>query len=139
MKRRFVTSILMLASFIMAAETLVDAQANRRFVIDIPFDFIVRGRTVPAGRYTVERLDPFKPDVLVIKSPDNRIMLVFLTQRVEGDDQTIRTSNLVFKQRGRAYYLFQVWVPGDKNGNQLSSADENTEAINVAMNQSSSR
>src|SRR5882762_4740220 len=114
----------MLASLIMIAANLVDAQTNHRFVIDIPFDFIVMGRTLPAGSYAVERLDPTKPNLLMIKNADNRTMRVFLTQRIGGDDPKSRTSTLVFRQHGRAYYLFQVWVSDDMNGSQLLLADE---------------
>jgi len=61
----------------------------------------------------------------MIKTADNRTMRVFLTQRIGGDDPKSRTSTLVFRQHGRAYHLFQVWVSDDMNGNQLSTVDEN--------------
>src|SRR5712664_668226 len=101
MKKHFNKSILMLASLIIAATTVVDAQSSHRFVINVPFDFVVMGRTLPAGRYAVERLDRTKPNVLMIKNADNRTMQVFLTQRIGGDDLKSRTSTLVFRQHGR--------------------------------------
>src|SRR5882762_6642812 len=94
----------MLASLITIAANSVDAQSKHRVVLDIPFDFVVMGRTLRAGRYAVERLDPTKPNVLMIKNADNRTMRVFLTQRIGGDDPKSRTSTLVFRQHGRTYH-----------------------------------
>jgi hypothetical protein len=120
-------SILVLACLVIVSATLVDAQTNRRFVIDIPFDFIVAGETLPAGKYTVERFDSTRPNVLAIKNSDHHMMRVFLARRVERVNHLRRSSNLVFKQRGSAYYLYQVWVAEDFAGNQLLGTDEKGE------------
>jgi len=125
MTKQLITLVLFLASPFIVASSTVEAQSNGQFVIDVPFDFFVAGQTLPSGRYIVGRLDQGKPNVLIIKNADNRTMRLFITQRVGGDDKTRSTSRLVFKLRGGNAYLFQVWQPEDKIGNQLSLVDEN--------------
>ncbi len=124
MLKEFITSIKILACLILVAPTAVRAQTNRQFVIQIPFDFIVAGRKLPSGKYSVQRSDPTRPNVLMLKRTNNGIVQVFLTQRVEGDD-TCPASSLIFKQHGGDFYLLQVWMLGDRNGNQLSLAEKN--------------
>lgn len=124
MKKSSFMSILVLTCLMVAATTMVDAQTNHRFFINIPFEFIIAGRKLPAGRYTVERLESHKPHLLIIKNTDNHTKQVFLTNRVEGGDSTQGNSVLVFRQCGLAYYLFQVWASDDKIGDQLSAVSD---------------
>lgn len=125
MRKQSVTSIIMLVCFIVIAATSVKAQNTHRFVIDIPFQFAVRGEKLPAGKYFVERLDPTKPHVVMLRSVDNAIVRLLITQRVENDDAN-RTSSLLFTVHGEQYFLFQVWMMGERHGNQVQSGVENT-------------
>ena len=125
MRRQFITSIIMLACLTAVAATTVNAQSTRRFIIRIPFEFVVGDRALPAGKYVVERIDPTKPNVVMLKNTDNGIVRLVITQRVEKDETTT-ASSLIFKRRSGEFYLFQVWVIGNKDGNQVPPpADEN--------------
>jgi len=55
----------MLVCLTVVAATTINAQSTRRFVIQIPFQFVIAGHTLPAGKYAVERFDPTKPNVEV--------------------------------------------------------------------------
>lgn len=118
MLKRYVVSLIILACFTQFAAATISAQGNHRFVIRIPFDFVVPGELLPAGNYAIERVDPTRPNLLMFKNTDNGIVRLFITQRVENDE-TITASCLVFKRWQSEYQLFQVWVVGNKDGNQV--------------------
>ena len=98
--------------------TSVEAQSTNRFEVEVPFQFIVGGRILPAGNYAVERLDPGKPNILRLKNLDNGMMRAILCQRVEKEKPST-TSFLLFTQREGGFFLSQVWDQGSLNGNQL--------------------
>jgi hypothetical protein len=112
-----------LSSFIALAPTSVEAQSAYRFKIDVPFPFVLRGQTLPAGTYVIERTDPAKPNIVTLKKMDGRIVRVFITQRVEKDAPST-ASSLIFIQRKGQHYLFQVWTVAAMNGNQIPVAPD---------------
>lgn len=122
MRRQSITSISLLVCLTAVVATTVSAQSNRRFIIRIPFQFIIAGRTLPAGKYAVERIDPTKPNVLLLKNTDNDNARLFITQHVENDDAG-KASCLIFKLRNGKYHLFQLWMLGYKEGHQVPLAD----------------
>jgi hypothetical protein len=91
--------------------------------VEITFPFIPGDRTLPAGKYLVQRIDPAKPNVLVFKNADSRIVRLMLTHRVEGERPSA-VSTLIFVRRQEKLYLFQIWTGGDKNGNQIPLLNE---------------
>jgi len=121
MLKRYVVSLIILACFTQFAAATISTQGNRRFVMRIPFDFVVPGGLLPAGNYAVERVDPTKPNVLMFKNIDNGVVRLFITQRVENHE-TITASCLIFQRWKSEYQLFQVWVVGNKDGNQVPSS-----------------
>ena len=124
MRKQLTVSIIGLVCLSVLAATTVNAQSPRRFVIDIPFRFAVRGEELPAGKYAVERIDPTKPNLVMLKSADTGIVRLLITQRVERYD-TNRTSSLLFALHGEQYFLFQVLMMGENHGNQVQSEVEN--------------
>jgi hypothetical protein len=99
------------------------AQSTRRFVIQIPFQFVIGGRTLPAGKYAVERFDPTKPNVLMLKNTATGVVRLFITQHVEKADGG-KTSSLIFKIRNGEAHLFQLWMLGYKDGQQVPPAND---------------
>jgi hypothetical protein len=98
------------------------AQSSNRFVIRIPFDFSLPSGILPAGTYAVERADPTKPNILMFKNTDTGKVRLFITQRVEKE-VTSEMSCLKFKRWKGEYQLYQVWVLGNKEGNQVPSGN----------------
>jgi hypothetical protein len=99
-----------------------DAQSDRRAAFEVPFDFIVQGRKLPAGRYTVERLNQSNPAILVIKAADGPVRQVFSTQRADAVEMENLTK-LVFARYGADHFLFRIRSGGDPNGRQLALSD----------------
>ena len=99
----------------------VNAQSTHRFKVDVPFQFILNGQTLPAGNYVIERTDAAKPNIITLTKADGGIVRLVLTQRVEKDHPST-TSSLIFIRREGKHYLFQVWNVGAMNGSQVPSA-----------------
>jgi hypothetical protein len=50
-----------------------------RLVVDIPYDFVVNGKTLPAGKYNVSRSTNNNPRILSISGVDNHASAVALS------------------------------------------------------------
>jgi hypothetical protein len=124
MRKQSITSIIGLMCLIVVVVTTVDAQNFQRFEVDIPFEFMLRGRTLPPGKYVVERADPTRRNALVLRNKDEGSFLTILVLRVEKENPS-EQANLVFLRREGKFYLFQVWPSGDSNGNQVPLIGEN--------------
>ena len=99
----------------------VNAQSSHRFKVDLPFQFVLNGQTLTAGKYVIERTDPAKPNIVTLKRADGGIVRVIITQRVERENPSTESS-LIFIRREGKHYLFQVWNVGAMNGSQVPSA-----------------
>jgi len=53
-------------------------QAVDQIVVKIPYDFVVAGKTLPAGTYRVNRLRDADPGVLILSSFENRTSAIVL-------------------------------------------------------------
>jgi hypothetical protein len=99
---------------LMAAMVAAGAvQAQSQFKADIPFQFVVGHKTLPAGRYTV---DPsISSKLVVIQSADHRqASRVLALDAIAKDYQ--QDSKLVFHRYGDRYFLAGVWTRGAKSG-----------------------
>jgi hypothetical protein len=126
MVKRSVTAIVLFICLTTVARTSVNAQSSQRFDVDVPFSFALKGQTLPAGKYAVERTDWTRPNVLTLKNVEKGIVRLLLTERVEKENPS-PVSSLVFIKREGRHYLFQIWNGADMNGRQIPLAlDENT-------------
>jgi hypothetical protein len=101
----------------------------------IPFDFIVRGKVLPAGSYEIERVTE-EPSGLLLRNVNNkREHIVFETEPVEG--RKISNHNvLVFNHYGDEYFLSEVVTAGEQTGRELApTRQERTLRREMAKNQ----
>lgn len=93
--------------------------------VEIPFDFSIRDKTLPAGVYRVERI--FQ-DALLIRSEDRQEVCVSLTMPVRAKEIP-ETGRLLFRRYGETYFLFQIWEPGSNDGREFvkSGAERSVE------------
>ena len=99
----------------------VNAQSTHSFKMDVPFQFVLNGQTLTAGKYVIERTDASKPNIVTLKRADGGVVRVIITQRVERENPSTESS-LIFIRREGKYYLFRVWNVGAMNGSQVPSA-----------------
>ena len=97
-----------------AASVAVGQTSPGDLVVDVPFAFQVAKQTLPAGHYTVKRVD------------DGQIRLV--NSEAQGlyvsTHAALRSTNygskLVFHRYGDTYFLSAVFVTGKTTGRELS-------------------
>ena len=119
MKKLFVV---MAIGSLLALSLVAGAQAQEPGVpvrASIPFDFMVRGRTFPAGNYEIERVTQ-DPSGLVIRNVNNKHEhIVFETEPMQ--DRKISSHNvLVFNRYGDDYFLSEVVTAGEQTGRELA-------------------
>jgi hypothetical protein len=92
------------------AVTAVSANPTNTLKANIPFDFSVGGRTLPAGVYTVTPMS--MPNTLRIRRDDNREGVLIQTEGSQTRRDEDRTK-LVFRRYGDQHFLAQVWTAED--------------------------
>ena len=79
----------------------------------IPFDFIVRGRTLPAGHYEIRRVSDEPMSLLIRNVDDKHNKALFETEAVYMRG-VIDKNELVFNRYGDTYYLSEVETSGEQ-------------------------
>ena len=115
MKKQITRALLGLAAAL-ALTVASGAQVLQTVVVKVPFDFVAGGKRMPAGRYTVRRINSDAESALILRSEDGRSTAVVLTN--SGEPQPRRAA-LVFRQLGGRYFLSEVSMPGAASVREL--------------------
>ncbi len=119
MKREILKGFTMLALIVaLALATAVvsaNAQSPNRVMADIPFEFVVGDKTLPAGKYSVTPVTA--GGALAIQKTDGRNSVLRLSDLAERDRNKTH-ARLVFHRYGQSYFLAEVWN-GESIGRQL--------------------
>ncbi len=108
MKKQIMRALLGFA-LLTATAAAAYAQAGRHVRVHIPFDFVVSGKQMPAGDYSVRRLSQGSETTLLIQSEDGRSAATVFTQ---ASSREPKRAELGFRQRGESYFLASVSIPG---------------------------
>lgn len=76
---------------------------------DIPFEFTVVGKTLPAGSYGVAH-NPVYPTVIIIRGLENLESTPLMAIVNEKSKEV--TPKFVFRRYGDQYFLAEVWTGG---------------------------
>ena len=120
------------------ATTLVSANAQSTSIVraNIPFDFIVGDKTLPAGKYTVNSAAS-DGQALNIRTSGGKSLALVLTHDAAERSQK-RIARMVFHRYGQQYFLAEVWS-GASHGRQLmQSKRERNLRQELASNESKS-
>jgi hypothetical protein len=85
------------------------AQDVSGVVVKVPFEFVVGGKTLPAGTYSVGRLSPVIHPTLIIDSKENGASALVLP--VVSDGESAGHAELSFEHVGDKYFLSKVETP----------------------------
>ena len=77
---RIATAVFAFAILAIAAK----AQAVDQLVIQVPYEFVVGGKTLPAGMYRVNRINAFNERELELSNFENRVSVIVLSSEVEN-------------------------------------------------------
>ncbi len=100
-----------------------NAQNPRNLVVNIPFDFTVKGKTLPAGEYIISRASTADKASLMMQRRDGKANAIVITKTVQNDERQSE-SQLVFSRYGEHYFLSQVWTAGDMQGRELYKTNQ---------------
>jgi len=109
--------VLALASAVAAAKP----QSSISVVANIPFEFSVGSKAMPAGKYSVEAMP--SGNGLLIQSSDGKTSAIRLSNAVEST-KTQSHARLVFHRYGERYFLAEVWNGSDTTGRELLRSQE---------------
>ena len=142
MKKQALKAVTMLVSIIaFAFMTAVVSNAqtrNHKVNANIPFDFVVGGKTLPAGEYAVFTVTTSSNAGIAVRSVDSRQNAISLTNTVRASAPSNRAI-LKFHRYGNSYFLAQILTPDMTEGRELPKskaerAAENELAKNPANN-----
>ena len=117
----FTMVMLVVALALATAVASANAQSANRIAADIPFDFSVGYKIMPAGGYTVKPVSA--SNALMIQTADGTMAAVRLSDETERV-KNIPQARLVFHRYGERYFLAEVWNGFDKTGRQLLKSQE---------------
>lgn len=105
-----------LMKWLVALSAVATVHAQAPLKATIPFDFIVRGQTMPAGEY---RLGHFlSSNTLSVCAENTDATVSFFTEPVQTLG-VVDSAKLVFHRYGNRYFLYQVWTGDSRYGLQL--------------------
>lgn len=108
-----ITLMVLIGSMAVAAQ----AQNNGRpqLVAEIPFEFNVGNKTLPAGEYLVRSVSDDSPNVVLsIQSRDGKAGAMLMMRSVEG--KASKSAKLMFNRYGNQYFFAQTWLDGYNTG-----------------------
>jgi hypothetical protein len=130
--------VLIMALALATAAANANAQTSNKVVADIPFEFSVGYKTMPAGKYAVRAANN-QGNALMIQSADGKLAAVRLSDETERSKDNSH-ARLVFHRYGQKYFLAEVWNGIDKAGRQLLKSSEERaiqrELANIAKSES---
>lgn len=117
-----------------ASALAASAQNPRNLIVNIPFEFNVKGATLPAGEYIVSRTSTVDEMSLTMKRKDGKGNAIVLTKALQSQERQSE-SRLIFSRYGEHYFLSQVWTSGDSVGRELyKTRQERSMEIELAKN-----
>jgi len=99
---RILSAVFGLAALAITAK----GQTVDHLIVNIPYEFVVAGKTLPAGTYRVSRINDKDERQLIISSFENREAVMVISNEVSP----IRTDSpsLSFEQAGGEYFLSKI-------------------------------
>lgn len=122
MKKKLYSTFAMLSLALLMAVVSVQAQTGGNLEVNVPFEFQLGGKTLPAGEYRVKRLTQTS---VLVRSADGERSVIAQTPRAITVDRNEKATQekLVFNQYGNQYFLSQVWMARGGNGRELYKSD----------------
>jgi hypothetical protein len=121
MRKQALRAVTMLVSIIVlafATAVVSNAQSGeKKLRANIPFDFVVGNKTLPAGAYSLGKVTA-NADGILIRSRDGEHNAIRLTNTVSSNAPKRKTT-LSFLRYGDTYYLAEVWIAGSSEGREM--------------------
>ena len=131
-----IPKIIVLSAIVLVA-SVAPTQAQTlgtRIRVNVPFDFNVSEKKLPAGEYSVGRAVQRSDDLAVsVNDVDGRSKAIRLSNAVYRSRPN-KKGLLVFHRYADQYFLFQVWPAGSTMGREFPKSKSEREAQKLARN-----
>jgi hypothetical protein len=87
--------------------------------VDIPFDFIVRGRTLPAGTYQIKRFSDAVDGLSISNVASTHHDHIMFETAPVSEARALKRSEVVFHRYGDRYFLSEILTGGQETGAEL--------------------
>ena len=114
MKRQAISLISLLSLLLVAGSAIAQSGPVRS---NVPFDFTVEGKTIPAGTYTIGHVGR-GPELLLLESQDGKMHMIVGSNSAENLNGADKTK-LVFNRYKDQYFLSEIWVQGANSGRHI--------------------
>ena len=124
MKKQMIKGFTMFMLIVALAFVTAVVSANgqsHRVKADIPFEFTVGDKALPAGEYAI-RSATTGGEAMMIRSEDAKSVALRLTNAI-ADKRNVGQVQLVFHRYGERYFLAEVWT-GESGRELLKSRQE---------------
>lgn len=117
---------------IVLATAVISTQAQSlayRIRVNIPFDFSIADKKLPAGQYSIGRARVNSDDtVLSVLDGNGHSKELYVSIPVSSFSAKNKAT-LIFHRYGDQYFLYQVWSAGETTGRQFSRSSAEREIL----------
>lgn len=123
MKKQTLWISLILVAMFAAAAVSTSAQTAYGLRANVPFDFVVGDKTIPAGRISAQGSSDAIQGSLAIRNLTQGDVASRAGRRVLGSERA-NQGKLVFHKYGDRYFLAQICIPGFQTWEVMKSKEE---------------
>jgi hypothetical protein len=123
MKKHVTWLPLILMALFGSAAVSTNAQTGYGVRANVPFDFTIGDKTIPAGKIVARRMSGSDSGPWLIKNVENGQNEVSFANSLRGAD-TSDQAKLIFRKYGDRYFLAQVWISGSQAWQVVKSSSE---------------
>jgi hypothetical protein len=105
MKKHFARMVTVMVGFAALAIS-VKAQESDQVAVNVPYEFVVSGKTLPAGTYRLNRVDKSSNRELLLRSVENSAGVLLVPSDVE--DARADKPSFTFREIGGEHFLTQI-------------------------------
>lgn len=119
--KKQVSTILVIAALLAIVFTSAEAQSDRLIAANVPFNFVIKDRALPAGEYVFALVHVGGSDAIKIQSANGHIT-AFVPTRPAKAKASQAEAKLVFNCYADQYFLSQVYGLEESTAQQLRRA-----------------
>jgi hypothetical protein len=98
--------ILVAVTFLLGLSVAANAEIQPQIAVILPFNFVVNGKTLPAGTYTVRRFSQQPFDALMLTSDNTRTSVFVVPTEMEGASND--KPKVTFRKVGEQHFLSAI-------------------------------
>ena len=111
MKRKYASVLLVLIGLLGTCSATKAGQGREQIKVTLPFEFVVDGKTLPAGTYTAIRFADDKSTGLILSNRESRVSVIVHPVEVEG--ASADRPELTFQRVGEQIFLSGIRTSHD--------------------------